>query len=169
MKSLADAIQPEAPMEEEGAPVMSEEQMISGTDAEIAANVGTVILNQPAGIDLVSQAFSESEDPSLIVGTILVEIIQASTDLLAEKGLEIDPRAWMSKDGAIEKLIDEVDRIANMSGFDVPDEVKDDIFMDVAELIKAKFQEEQMAMEQPPQEEMGPPQGGQPPMPMMGG
>lgn len=140
------------------------------TDEKIALDVATIAVNKPEALDTIKAAFGESKDPVLIVSSIIASVMEASVDQLDKRGIQLDPNVWLKDNGVVEQLIEEIDRLANLEGLDIPDDQKSAIFDGVVANLEQQFAAvQQGGAPQQPQQAGGPPPSGPPPVPMMGG
>lgn len=134
----------------------------NSTDHKIALDVMTIALNKPEAIETIAAAFGSSKDPVQIVSGIIASVMEASVDQLESRGIGLDPNIWLQEDGVVEDVIDEIDRIANMEGFDIPDDQKVAIWEGVVQNLMAQFEAQQSGGQ-------GQQPAGPPPTPQMAG
>lgn len=108
----------------------SQGDKISGQDLEIAVRMGIKLLND-GGIDVIRDAINKSQDPAMVIGQFLTQVIGILAEQLV-KELDADPRLFLAKDGWLEEMLDYIEK---KLGY--PEEFSDQIYMTVLETIKA--------------------------------
>lgn len=136
----------------------------SAQDSEIATRMVIKMLSQGNGMQVISDAVNQSQDPAQVIGQFLAQIMgQLAEQLNKEAG--IDPGVFLAKDGVLDAVLNYIEQ---KLGY--PEEFSDQIYSQVLEVIKAAAQNPQQAQQAnaaqqagPPQQQAapaGPPQGG---------
>jgi hypothetical protein len=152
----------------------SEGTEVSDDDVEIAVRMAVQMLDE-GGLKMMSDAIDQSNDPAMVIGQILAQMIGQLAEEL-NKEYNIDPRIFLAKNGWLDTILDYIEHELNY-----PENFSDQIYQEVLEIIKAAASSpdapndvtgeegsmpDQAAMpaqaEQPPQPGMG-----QPPIPGM--
>lgn len=125
---------------------------VSGQDTEIAVRMAIKMLNEGDGMKVINDAINKSQDPAMVIGQFLAQMMGALGEALVAK-IGLDPRVFLAKDGFLDKILDYIE---GKLGY--PAEFSEQIYGQVLETIKAA------AMKPPaPNNVMG--EGGQPPVP----
>lgn len=125
---------------------------VSGQDTEIAVRMAIKMLNEGEGMKVINDALNKSEDPAMVIGQFLAQLMGAMGEALSAK-IGLDPRVFLAKDGFLDKILDYIE-----SQLGYPPEFSDQIYGQVLEVIKAAAQKPPA-----PNNVMG--EGGQPPVP----
>lgn len=113
----------------------SDQVPISGTDAEIAVRMAIKLLNEGNGLQVMKDAIDKSQDPAMVIGQFLAQLMGALGEQLA-KEIGLDPRVFLAKGGFLEKILDYIEK---KLGY--PSEFSDQIYSQVLETIKAAAQQ----------------------------
>lgn len=159
-KSL-DQVKTEEVMEE------GQGEKFSADDVEIATRMTIQMLSEGDGLQVISDAVNQSQDPAQVIGQFLAQIFGQLAEQLAAEA-NVDPRVFLAENGVLDNVLEYIEK---KLGY--PDEFSDEVYGQVMEAIKA-------AASQPPApndvtgEEADPnqmqlPEGEQPPMQPMGG
>lgn len=145
----------------------SEGVEVSDDDVEIAVRMAVQMLDE-GGLQMMSDAIDKSDDPAMVIGQILAQMIGQLAEEL-QKEYDIDPRIFLAKNGWLDTILDYIEHELNY-----PENFSDQIYQEVLEIIKAAASSpdapndvtgEQGAM---PDEAAMPPQPAQPEQPGMG-
>lgn len=136
----------------------------SAEDSELATRMVIKMLNEGNGLQVISDAINQSQDPAQVVGQFLAQIMGELAEQL-NKEAGVDPGVFLAKDGVLDAVLNYIEKKLKY-----PEDFSDQIYGQVLEVIKAAAQNPQNAQQGqapaqagPPQEQMapaGPPQGG---------
>lgn len=129
---------------------------ISGKDAEIAVRMAIKMLNEGNGLQVIKDAIDKSQDPALVIGQFLAQMMGALGEQLAQK-IGLDPRVFLAQGGFLEKILDYIE-----VKLGYPEDFSNEIHTQVLETIKAAAQSPQAA--QPGAPQPGAPAQGGPPL-----
>lgn len=143
-------------------------------DLEIAVLMAQDMLDN-GGIQVIKDAINQSEDPALVVGQFLGQMIGQLAEGLMQQFPDFDARVFLAKDGWLDIILDYIE---DELGY--PDNFSDQIYTEVLELIKAAASgpeapnnvmggEEEGQMPEMPQPAAQPGQPSQPAQPNAGG
>lgn len=131
---------------------------ISGQDAEIAVRMAIQMLNEGNGLQVIKDAIDKSQDPAMVIGQFLAQLMGALGEQLARE-IGLDPRVFLAKDGFLDKILDYIE-----VKLGYPEEFSDQIYAQVLETIKAAAMPGQQRQgppgAAPQQAPMGQPPGG---------
>lgn len=116
----------------------------SSDDVEMAVRLGIKLMKEGGGLELLSKAINESQDPARVVGQFLGQLMAKLAEVVRDK-YGIDPGIFLAKNGWLDTTLNWIE-----SQLGYPEEFSDKIYQQVLEMIKAA------AMEPPPaNDEMG--------------
>lgn len=104
---------------------------ISGQDVEIAVRMAIKMLNEGDGIQVIKDAIDKSQDPAMVIGQFLAQLMGALGEKLAQE-IGLDPRVFLAKDGFLDKILDYIE-----VKLKYPEDFSDQIYAQVLEAIKA--------------------------------
>lgn len=131
-------------------------------DLEIAVKLGTKLLMEAGGLDVIKKGLDSSGDPAQVVSKFLVQLIMQIKEAIDSQGVELSPNIVLGKGGWVDQMLDLIE-----GELGLPATFSDDVFADVMETFKAMAQQPQQGG-QPPQQGAQPPAQGAP-MPPQGG
>ena len=126
-KSLDQAQMEKKVADNKGKPVPSQ-------DVEIAVRMAIKMLNEGNGLELMKKAINESQDPALVIGQFLAQLMGALGERLA-KQIGLNPRVFLAKNGFLDTILDYIEK---KLGY--PEDFSDQIYTQVLETIKAAAQ-----------------------------
>lgn len=144
---------------------------VNNDDLEIAFRMAVQLLSD-GGMQVIKDAINKSEDPGLVVGQFLVQLIGQITENLQQQ-IDFDPRVFLAQNGWLDLILDYIE-----TELGLPENFSDGVYGEVMELIKAAAQSpdapnnvmgeesEQGALPQQPQ---APEPAGMPAQPQAGG
>jgi hypothetical protein len=107
---------------------------VKGEDVEIAFRMAVQMLTEGGGIDVIKKAVNESQDPAMVIGQFLAQLMgQLAEKLQAEAG--IDPKIFLAKDGWLDLMLNYIEK---KLGY--PPEFSDQVYTQVLDVIKAAAQ-----------------------------
>lgn len=121
-----------------------EDVPVSEDDVEILVRVGIQLLNQGGGLEVIKKAIDTSQDPGLVVGQFLAQLIGKMGEELGPK-MDLDPRAFLAKGGFLEEILNYIEQQLGL-----PEEFSDQVYSECVEVIKAAAQDPE-----PPNQVMG--------------
>jgi hypothetical protein len=113
----------------------NDKQQISGEDTELVVRMVIKMLSEGEGLQVIDTAVRESQDPALVVGQFLAQMMAALMEQLSGE-LGVDPRVVLAEGGALETILDYIE-----SQLGYPEEFSDEIYVQVLETIKAAAQQ----------------------------
>lgn len=119
------------PLDNVEQPGAEEQTAVPQNDAELATRMGIKMLAEGGGLELISKAINESQDPAQVVGQFLAQLIGQLAEKLREQ-VELDPRVFLAKDGFLDAILNYIEQ---QLGY--PQEFSDQIYGEVLEVIKA--------------------------------
>lgn len=111
-----------------------EGQPVPDEDIEILVRAGIKLLSG-GGIEVISKAINESQDPSQVIGQFMGQLIMKMGEEFVEQ-MQLDPRAFLAKGGFLEELLDYIEERLSL-----PSEFSDQIYAETVEMIKAVVQQ----------------------------
>lgn len=100
-------------------------------DLEIAVLMAQDMLAN-GGMQVIEDAINQSEDPAMVIGQFLGQLIGQLAEGLMEQFPDFDARVFLAKDGWLDIILDHIE---DELGY--PDNFSDQIYSEVLELIKA--------------------------------
>ena len=100
-------------------------------DAELATRLGIKMLAEGGGLELISKAINESQDPAQVIGQFLAQMIGQLAEKLRDQ-VNLDPKVFLAKDGFLDAILNYIE---DKLGY--PEEFSDQIYGEVLEIIKA--------------------------------
>lgn len=143
MASLDQMSKEQLPPEEEQEVI--EETPVDGDQVELVTRLGIKMLKEGGGLDTLSKAIQQSQDPAQVVGQFMVQLIGSMLDQLKEQ-IDLDPRVFLVPDGFVDNILDFLE-----DQLSLPSEFSDQVEAEVLEMVKALAQGEQQ-----PQQQQGP-------------
>ena len=132
----------------------------SREDAELATRMLIKMMNEAGGLQVISDAINQSQDPAQVIGQFLAQVMgQLAEQLNAEAG--IDPGVFLAKDGVLEAILNYIE---GKLGY--PEDFSDQVYGQVLEVIKAAAQnptppgQAQVSGQQPQQPQAPAPEAG---------
>lgn len=122
-KSLDDVRNEKVVEENQGAKV-------SDQDTELVVRMTVRLLDQ-GGMKLIEDAINKSQDPAMVIGQFLTQIIGTLAEQLGEQ-INLDPRVFLAKNGWLDHVLDYIEK---QLGY--PEEFSDQIYAATLETIKA--------------------------------
>lgn len=104
---------------------------IDSDSVELLTRMTIKLLTEGGALDLIRQAINESKDPAQVIGSLLTQVMGQMGEQMANE-LEVDPRAFLVKNGALEHVLDWIEKKLGL-----PQEFSDQIYSRVLEIIKA--------------------------------
>lgn len=104
---------------------------VSGEDTEIAVRMTLQLLNEGGGLKVIEDAINKSQDPAMVVGQFLAQLIGQLAEQLGQQ-INLDPRVFLAKDGWLDAILDYIEK---KLGY--PSEFSDQVYGTVLETIKA--------------------------------
>lgn len=104
---------------------------VSGQDVEIAVRMAIKMLNEGDGLQVIKDAIDKSQDPAMVIGQFLAQLMGALGEKLAQE-IGLDPRAFLATDGFLDKILDYIE-----VKLKYPEDFSDQIYAQVLEAIKA--------------------------------
>lgn len=108
----------------------SEGVEVNDEDVEIAVRMAVQMLDS-GGLKMMSDAIDQSNDPAMVIGQILAQMIGQLAEEL-NKEYDIDPRIFLAKNGWLDTILDYIEHELNY-----PENFSDQIYQEVLEIIKA--------------------------------
>lgn len=140
---------------------------IEELQGDIAFGITGSMMYQPEAAQSLLKAYEGGGDPAAITANFISQLVLNTAERLkAGQGPQVSDNVWMAKNGVVERLIESAAEISEAkAGMEWTPEMKQQTFMEVADIMKAGAQ----AMDRGAQQAQGgQPMGGQPPMPQMG-
>lgn len=171
--ALVEKMRPQAapaPAPEEGsgkAPLSARETL----DSDIGFGLAASLLYSEGGSKSVLEAV-KGQDPAVALGMFLSQMAMKLQQKTAEQGIELSPNIWLAEGGVTDRVLDEVEEMAEKAGVEMPEGIREQSVNEMMNVLKAASQS------QPAGQEGGQPMGGQapmgggmapPPMPQQGG
>lgn len=103
---------------------------VSGEDTEIAVRMSIQMLSE-GGLQVIEDALNKSQDPAMVVGQFLAQLMGALGEKLAQE-INLDPRIFLAKGGWLDEMLDYIEK---KLGY--PEEFSDQIYAAVLETVKA--------------------------------
>lgn len=100
-------------------------------DLEIAVLMAQDMLDG-GGMDVIKNAINQSQDPALVVGQFLGQLIGQLGESLIQQFPDFDMRVFLAKGGWLDIILDYIE-----TELGYPDNFSDQIYSEVMELIKA--------------------------------
>ena len=100
-------------------------------DLEIAVLMAEDMLAN-GGMQVIKDAINQSQDPALVVGQFLGQLIGQLGEKLQQQFPDFDMRVFLAKGGWLEQILDYIE-----TELGYPSEFSDQIYSEVLELIKA--------------------------------
>jgi hypothetical protein len=113
----------------------NDKQQISGEDTELVVRMVIKMLSEGEGLQVIDTAVRESQDPALVVGQFLAQMMAALMEQLSGE-LGVDPHVVLAEGGALETILDYIE-----TRLGYPEEFSDEIYVQVLETIKAAAQQ----------------------------
>lgn len=143
-------------------------------DLEIAVLMAQDMLAN-GGMQVIKDAINQSQDPALVVGQFLGQLIGQLAEGLTQQFPDFDARIFLAKDGWLDTILEYIE---DELGY--PENFSDQIYTEVLELIKAAASgpeapnnvmggEEEGSLPEQPDPAAPPGQPGQPSLPNAGG
>lgn len=143
-------------------------------DLEIAVLMAQDMLAN-GGMQVIKDAINQSQDPALVVGQFLGQLIGQLAESLTQQFPDFDARIFLAKDGWLDTILEYIE---DELGY--PENFSDQIYTEVLELIKAAASgpeapnnvmggEEEGSLPEQPDPAAPPGQPGQPSLPNAGG
>lgn len=104
---------------------------VSGQDTEIAVRMAIQMLTQGNGLQVISDAINKSQDPAMVVGQFLSQMMGALGEQLVQQ-VGLDPAVFLAKEGFLDQILDYIE-----TKLGYPEEFSDQIYMQVLETVKA--------------------------------
>lgn len=141
---------------------------VSGQDTEIAVRMTIQMLNQADGIQVIKDAINKSQDPAMVIGQFLAQMMGTLAEQLAQQ-INLDPRIFLAEDGWLDAILNYIE-----AKLGYPEEFSDQIYAATLETVKAAAMtppapNDVMAQGEPQQEAAQAPLPAQPGMPPAGG
>lgn len=136
-------------------------------DKKIAAAMLTNAFLSEEGEQSVVAALS-SPEPQKALAMVIAQLMEMALTESFNTDTPMSPEVWLMEDGAIDEAEDDIEKVAEANGVELPDDFIEGVIDNVAVLLQ-KRGEQGAAMEQQQQQQPGqgqPPAG---PAPMMGG
>lgn len=127
MPTVEQNVTNEALKQVEGQPVPDE-------DIEILVRAGIKLLSG-GGIEVISKAINESQDPAQVIGQFMAQLIMKMGEEFVQQ-MQLDPRAFLAKGGFLEELLNYIEERLGL-----PSEFSDQIYGETVEMIKAVVQQ----------------------------
>lgn len=105
-------------------------ERVSGEDTEIAVRMTIQMLSE-GGLQVIEDAINKSEDPALVIGQFLAQLMVVLGDQLGQQ-INLDPRVFLAKGGWLDEILDYIEK---KLGY--PEEFSDQVYAQVVETIKA--------------------------------
>lgn len=114
-------------------------------DLEIAVKLGTKLLMEAGGLDVIKKGLDSSGDPAQVVSKFLVQLIMQIKEAVDSQGVELSPNIVLGKGGWVDQMLELIE-----GELGLPPTFSDDVFADVMETFKAMAQQPQQQDAQPP-------------------
>jgi hypothetical protein len=169
MLSKAPTSKKQEPMEKEesqSSKLSSEE----AADLKIASSILTQSFLSPEGESSLAQALS-SPEPAKATAVLIAQLIEMTMTETANTDTPMSPTVWLMEDGAIDNAEEDIEKVAEANGIELPEGFEEAVIDEVAAVLM-KRREDILAQQngaggQPPQQAPG---GAAPAAPtMMGG
>lgn len=139
---------------------------VSPQDTELVVRMTIQLLDQ-GGLKVIEDALNKSQDPAMVVGQFLAQMIGVLAEQLGEQ-INLDPRVFLAKGGWLDHVLDYIEK---QLGY--PEEFSDQIYSATLETIKAAAMSppapNNVMGGEPEQPAAQPPMPAQPGMPPAGG
>jgi hypothetical protein len=150
-----------APMTKQEQPKMSEEEK---ADLKIASSILTQSFLSPEGEQALATALG-SPEPAKAVAVIISQLIEMTQTETANTPTPMNPTVWLADGGAIDNAEEDIEKVAEANGIELPEGFEEMVIDGVAELLARRsesIQQESAGAQQASQAPSGP-------APMMGG
>lgn len=107
---------------------------VNNQDVELAFRMGVKLMSEGNGLQSVKDAIEQSEDPAMVIGQFLAQIMGVLAQKLKDE-VNMDPRVFLAKGGWLDLILDYIEK---KLGY--PAEFSDQIYAQVVEVIKAAAQ-----------------------------
>jgi len=126
-------------------------------ESEVISMMGMAMLDS-GGLDLISKALAESQDPGQVVGQVLAQMTGQLAEF-AQDQMGIDPAIFLEEDSFLDQILNYIER-----KLDLPPEFSDQVYGEVLEVMKAAAQQPEGGQSPGPEQAAGP-QGAPAPAP----